>query len=262
MLTRKKKIIIGVILVIVLLSLIGSCGDSDNSTRSTSRTATEETTDATETEVTEPETTDEQTTEEENEPTLKERWEAAKEEARQKAEEKAAQKEIEEQQRQEQEAIEQAQKEQQEQQALQEQQAQQAQQESVPEPEPEPEPEPVILTIENNADLYSMLTGPENYDTFVNFAAAYKGQTIQFPGSIDILENYKSYNTRYDFLLSYGDYNEESQTGPTFKMENVGNYNFTETLTQRENVMITAKVDRFDYEHGLFYLDYVSMVGR
>lgn len=56
-----------------------------------------------------------------------------------------------------------------------------------------------------------------------------------------------------------------SQIGPTFKFENVNYYDLNtdmDTVSVGWNVHIIAKVESFDANSGLFYLDPVSVTKR
>lgn len=117
------------------------------------------------------------------------------------------------------------------------------------------------ITVENNADFARIISDNTcSYSDYSAFAAANQGKTIEFDGSIDYVENYKDYDTRYDFLLSAGPYDENHQTGPTFKFENEAASlidtagNAPGYLQAGQNVRIKATVLRFDDNTGIFFL--------
>lgn len=119
---------------------------------------------------------------------------------------------------------------------------------------------PEILTIDNCTELKKILTDKNaDYDDYQAFAQAYEGKTIEFDGSVDYKANFKDRKTRFTYLLSYGDYNPDTQVGPTFKFDDVGVYELGlelgEELEVGQNIRITAKVENFDYEHGIFNLN-------
>ena len=100
---------------------------------------------------------------------------------------------------------------------------------------------------------------------YEEFASKYKGRKIEFDGRVDYLMNNGNYNTRYDFLLSAGDYDPDTQIGPNFKFENVNFYDLhsdLDSIQVGQNVHIIAIVDEFDSEHELFFLSPVSVTGR
>ena len=127
-----------------------------------------------------------------------------------------------------------------------------------------------ILTVENCPELAHILYLKANPDpSYLDFAKKYKGRTIQFAGNIAYLCLHGDYSTRYDVLVTAGDYDENSQIGPTFKFEDVGVYDldldtlwFEDEIWIGRNVVITAIVKEYDERSCLFYLDPISVVGR
>ena len=119
-----------------------------------------------------------------------------------------------------------------------------------------------ILTVDNSSELKNLLTSDDE-DDFAAFAGKNAGKTIEFDCSIDHLENHENYKTRYDFLLSAGDYNEDSQDGPTFKLEdyNVSNDAFPDdSYAQGDSIHIIAEVEKF--ENSVFYLTPIKVTHR
>lgn len=127
-----------------------------------------------------------------------------------------------------------------------------------------------VLTIDNCEELANMLSNKDDIDeSYSSFAKKYKGKTIEFDGRIDHLMNYENYDTRYDILVSTGDYDPDHQTGPAFKFKNVAAYDLDLDTIDLEseikvgkNVRIIAKVEEFDSNSGLFFLDPVSVTAR
>lgn len=142
-------------------------------------------------------------------------------------------------------------------------------------PEPEQSDEPQqgqndpaqqeTLTVDNCEALASMLTLKAEIDpAYSTFASAYKDRTIEFDGCITYITNNGDYNTRYDILLSAGDYVDEetANPGPIFKFEDVNTTDLgiedlflPEFVKVGTDVHITAKVLKFDSGSGLFFLD-------
>lgn len=126
-----------------------------------------------------------------------------------------------------------------------------------------------VLTVDNCPELAVILSMKEEIASeYEAFASKYKGRTISFAGRIDYIANHDNFTTRYDVLLSAGDYDPNSMVGPTFKFEDVSRYDMGITgdggdgIYVGMNVYITAEVEEFDGNSGLFYLDPVSLVVR
>lgn len=127
-----------------------------------------------------------------------------------------------------------------------------------------------VLTVENCEDLANILAMKAEIDNaYANFASEYKDMTIEFDGRIDYVANHDDYDTRYDILVSAGDYDPDSQIGPTFKFEDVAAYDLNlqtlfleEEINVGKNVRITAEVVSFNSDTGIFLLDPISVVER
>lgn len=120
------------------------------------------------------------------------------------------------------------------------------------------------LTVENNADLAALLTGPAEGPTVEAFAQQYAGQLIEFDGAIGAMNNHEGYTTRYDILIVSGDYSETfSNGGPSFQFRDVNitnDLNLTgdalDTIGVGDNVHIIARVGSF--KDPLFQLEPVQ----
>lgn len=121
------------------------------------------------------------------------------------------------------------------------------------------------LTVENSPELAAMLSNNADIDpSYASFARKYKGEIIEFDGRVDYLAKAGNYKTRYDVLLSAGDYDPNHQIGPAFKYSNV---NITQMKTDGDirvgdNVRVIAEVDKYDENSGLFFLKPVSTKHR
>ncbi|MGD6873739.1 DUF4839 domain-containing protein [Sutcliffiella horikoshii] len=123
-----------------------------------------------------------------------------------------------------------------------------------------------ILTVENNEDLAALLAVKnENDPTVGEFAKKYAGRTIEFDGNIAHMMPHGSYTTRYDILIFAGDYSETTFSGPNFKFEdvNISNLNLTgsnipDTIGMGQNLHITAVVEEYKENSGLFFLEPIS----
>ncbi len=130
----------------------------------------------------------------------------------------------------------------------------------------EEEEQEECLTVENCPELSEMLGNKAEIDeSYEAFADRYEGRIIEFDGRIDYCTNHEDYTTRFDYLVSAGDYNPDTQVGPVFKFENVSYYELNtdlDTVSVGLNVHIVAEVDWFDRDTGLFFLTPVSVTGR
>lgn len=143
-----------------------------------------------------------------------------------------------------------------------------------PEQSKEPVEEPIIkdetLTIDNCEELKSVLQLEDPADPSVKeFADKFKGQTIEFDGRIDYVTQHENYKTRYDLLMSYGDYDENTQMGPTFQFSDVGlqelgikDLYLPAFVKVGSNVKIVAEVKTYNEDSGLFILKPVSIQER
>lgn len=122
------------------------------------------------------------------------------------------------------------------------------------------------LTIDNCPELAAILSNKAEIDqSYSDFASKYKGRIIEFDGRIDYCTKHGNYNTRFDYLVSAGDYDPNHQIGPTFKFEDVNYYDLNtnlDTVSVGLNVRIIAEVVSFDSNSGLFYLEPVSVTSR
>lgn len=122
------------------------------------------------------------------------------------------------------------------------------------------------LTVDNCPELAEILNNKAEIDeSYSAFASKYEGKVIEFDGRIDNCQNHGNYTTRFDYLVSAGDYDPDHQIGPTFKFENVSYNDLNtdlDTVSVGINVHIIAKVENFDSNSGLFFLEPVSVTER
>ncbi len=138
------------------------------------------------------------------------------------------------------------------------------------EPVEEPTVKDETLTIDNCEELSSVLQLKDSADPSVKeFADKYKGQKIEFDGRIDYVTQHENYKTRYDLLMSSGDYDENTQLGPTFQFSDVGlqelgikDLYLPAFVKVGSNVKIVAEVKTYNEDSGLFILKPVSIQER
>ena len=127
------------------------------------------------------------------------------------------------------------------------------------------------LTADSNADLAALLRGTDTCaETVGAFATKYRGRTIEFDGSIGAMAKHDEYNTRYDILVSYGDFSETvSHGGPSFQFRdvwildlNLVGSDIPDSIGVGANLHVVAKVGEFIANQCLFLLDPVTTTVR
>ena len=128
------------------------------------------------------------------------------------------------------------------------------------------------LTPENNEDLAAVLSATNELDPiYSEFAEKYKNQIIEFDACITYLVNHGDNDTRYDLLLSAGDYVDENTVnlGPIFKFEDVNTYGMgiedlylPDYISIGSNIHVTAEIQSFSENEGVFFLNPVKVVPR
>lgn len=123
-----------------------------------------------------------------------------------------------------------------------------------------------VLTVDNNADLAELLSSSPSDDLTGAFAEKYTGRTIQFDGYISALAQHGDYATRFDLLVSNGEYDEAHVTGPDFKYEDVNmSYdmhfvgdNVPDSVGVGDKVTVTMVLEEWDEFHQVFFADPVE----
>ncbi|MFC7685777.1 DUF4839 domain-containing protein [Ureibacillus sp. GCM10028918] len=124
-----------------------------------------------------------------------------------------------------------------------------------------------ILTVENNEDFAAVLAVKNEADPIIGeFAKKYAGRTIEFDGYIANMMEHGNYKTRYNILILEGDYGGTTFSGPNFQFEDVNvvsdlnlfGSNIPDTIGMGQNLHITAVVEEYNENSGLFLLEPVS----
>jgi len=128
------------------------------------------------------------------------------------------------------------------------------------------------LTPENNEDLAAVLSATNELDPiYSEFAEKYKNQIIEFDACITYLTNHGDNDTRYDLLLSAGDYVDENtvNSGPIFKFEDVNTYGMgiedlylPDYICIGSNIHVIAEIQSFNENEGVFFLNPVKVIPR
>lgn len=134
---------------------------------------------------------------------------------------------------------------------------------------PTPTPEPETITVDNNPEFAELLqASSSDVPRITVFAEKYAGRLIEFDGNVAYMTNYRTYKTRYDILITDGDYDPDSSKGPDFKFENVNpsyslhftNPDHSGTIGIGTNLRIVAEVG--SYKDPLFQLKPVATTFR
>jgi hypothetical protein len=134
------------------------------------------------------------------------------------------------------------------------------------EPTEEPTEEPEVITARDNQDFAALLKLGDYCDGSIKtFANKYAGRTIQFDGAIVNMMNHGSYDTRYDILLTPGDFDPNSALGPSFKYQDMSVLDLRLTGKKIPNRIgvgdeftFTAEVVKYRANQCLIYLYPVS----
>lgn len=121
------------------------------------------------------------------------------------------------------------------------------------------------ITIDNNAEFAALLQERDYCSPVVSaFAEKYAGKTIELDASIGAMNNHDGYATRYDILISAGDFSETTAVGPAFQFRdvNAGDLHLTDndrdTFSVGDNLRVTATVEKYEQQSCLFLLDPVE----
>lgn len=122
------------------------------------------------------------------------------------------------------------------------------------------------ITVDNNEEFRALIESPEpDNATVEQFVSKYKGCTIEFDGNVADVIPYKSYKTRFDFLIYAGDYSTTSAHGPNFKFSDVAYYdlhltgaNIPDSIGTGQNLHIVAEILEYKSIQGLLYLEPVT----
>jgi hypothetical protein len=121
--------------------------------------------------------------------------------------------------------------------------------------------EPDVLTVKNCKDLATLLKVGDEGDPFIKeFAQKYRGKKIEFDGYCWDWVNRTSNKSLFDTLIWAGDVEnfETYFAGPKCRVENVSKVSF-QSLLNRRNIHIVAKVLSYKDSHTLLMLDLVSI---
>lgn len=122
------------------------------------------------------------------------------------------------------------------------------------------------LTPENNAEFAAILElGDYCSADIATFAQKYAGSTVEFDASIGSMGPHGNAKTRYDILLTGGDFSETVALGPAFLFRDVNTtYDLhysgetPDTVGVGDNLRVTAEILSYEERSCLFLLEPVA----
>jgi hypothetical protein len=137
-------------------------------------------------------------------------------------------------------------------------------------PSNSPAPNTQNITVDNNEEFRALIESPQpDNATIEQFVSKYKGRTIEFDGNVAYVAPYKSYKTRFEFLICPGDYSTTSAHGPSFKFSDVAYHdlhltgaNIPDSIGTGQNLHIVAEILEYNSVQQLFYLKPVATSAR
>ena len=123
------------------------------------------------------------------------------------------------------------------------------------------------LTVDNDKRVAELMATTQDCGSLVaQFAEDYRGKVIEFDAAIWALNNHGDYNTRYDILVSYGDFSEEGVSGPNFQFRDVApthdlhfeSEDAPDSIGVGDELTVIAEVQEFEKKSCLFLLEPVS----
>lgn len=124
-----------------------------------------------------------------------------------------------------------------------------------------------VLTVDNCEELEELLRTEDN-EVAEAFASKYEGRQIEFDGYVADVAHYsdsfKTYDTKFNYLIYVGDSGQEHFSGPSIQFRNVDYLSFNlvgdepDTISVGLNLHIVAEVVEFNAQQGLLILAPIS----
>lgn len=116
-----------------------------------------------------------------------------------------------------------------------------------------------IITVENNSEFVNVLTGIDDYKGYKEFAEKYKNRKVEFDGNIAYMSLHGNNKTRYDFLITPGNYDPNGSSGANFQINNknvtydlhLTGDNIPDSISEGLNIRIIATVDSYNEDADL-----------
>lgn len=123
------------------------------------------------------------------------------------------------------------------------------------------------ITVDNNSEFAAVLSNRTDDDSsYIAFADKYNNRIIEFDGHIEYLDHAGNYKTRWEALIVFGDWAgwESSYTGPVFKTRdfNMQEVKFEGLMETEMNVHVVARIEKYDEQAQIFFLDLITITQR
>ena len=123
------------------------------------------------------------------------------------------------------------------------------------------------ITVDNNPEFAAVLSNRTDDDSsYIVFAEKYNNQIIEFDGHVEYLDLAENYKTRWEALIVSGDWAgwESVYTGPVFKTRdfNMQEVKFEGLMETGMNVHAVARIEKYDEQAQLFFLDPITITQR
>ncbi|WP_430603741.1 hypothetical protein IGJ02_001311 [Enterococcus sp. DIV0724b] len=119
-----------------------------------------------------------------------------------------------------------------------------------------------IITVENNSEFVNVLTGIDDYKAYKEFAEKYKNRKVEFDGNIAYMSLHGNNKTRYDFLITPGNYDSNGNSGANFQINNknvtydlhLTGDNIPDSISEGLNIHIIATIDSYNENADLLMI--------
>ena len=141
------------------------------------------------------------------------------------------------------------------------------QKEQVEVKESETEKEEVVDKFDELKHYLTTNLSDEEYDKYFNSIkddenGYYGSRVIEFDGCI--LDAYlrEGYDTRFEMLMTAGDYSEDEINGPYIKVKDIAGTKLGNLVFGKCNVKVKATIDKYDSEQGYLIINILEIEAR
>lgn len=120
-----------------------------------------------------------------------------------------------------------------------------------------------VLNIEDD-EFKKAISSNLTDNAYASYFNSKRGSVIEFDGCINLMQLREGYDTRYEMILTYGDFSEEAIFGPYMKIDDIA-YNDKlddSVLGARSNVKVRAKIDKYDTDKSYLILEPIFIEAR